>query len=284
MFQEPITFQSNHDRGFEIEVATFSDIRKNIEDTAPLARHDFYVIFHITQGKGTHFIDFRNYEIEIGDTLFLSKGQVHSFGMEKDIEGYLILFTEDFLNETVSRKGIISESPLFNFYMHSPILRGADSKNLDLESLFSQIFKEFNLEENLNQSEILKNYLELIILKAERLKPYTTEKQNSHALNEFQRFKSLLEKQVSHKRPVKDYAAELGFSPKKLNDLCRKFVNQSAKEFIDNRTILEMKRLLKTQNIPVKELTWAMGFEEPTNLVKYFKKHTGLTPGQFLKT
>jgi transcriptional regulator GlxA family with amidase domain len=42
-----------------------------------------------------------------------------------------------------------------------------------------------------------------------------------------------------------------------------------------------MKRMLKGTDMPVKEIAYDMGFDEPTNMVKFFKKHTSLTPQGF---
>lgn len=45
--------------------------------------------------------------------------------------------------------------------------------------------------------------------------------------------------------------------------------------------VLEIKRALATSNASVQEITYTFGFDEPTNFVKYFKKHTGYSPAQF---
>ena len=42
-----------------------------------------------------------------------------------------------------------------------------------------------------------------------------------------------------------------------------------------------MKRLLRGTTIPSKNIAYDMGFDEPTNMVKYFKKHVDMTPNAF---
>ena len=68
---------------------------------------------------------------------------------------------------------------------------------------------------------------------------------------------------------------------KSLNKICKLAVNQTAKQLIDAHTILEAKRKLVIEGIQVQELAYELGFEEVTNFVKYFKKHTLVTPSQF---
>jgi AraC family transcriptional regulator, transcriptional activator of pobA len=50
---------------------------------------------------------------------------------------------------------------------------------------------------------------------------------------------------------------------------------------IDDRVILEQKRLLVHTELSIKELAARTGFAEPTNLVKFFRHHTGQTPRAF---
>jgi AraC-like DNA-binding protein len=69
-----------------------------------------------------------------------------------------------------------------------------------------------------------------------------------------------------------------------LNTVSKTVVHQTAKAFIDSFVILEAKRLLVATTLSVKEISYECGFDEPTNFLKYFKKHTNLTPTQFRKT
>ena len=58
-------------------------------------------------------------------------------------------------------------------------------------------------------------------------------------------------------------------------------LNKNAKDFVDERVILEIKRLLIHTHLSVKEIAEATGFDEPTNLIKFFKRYTGQTPLSF---
>lgn len=99
----------------------------------------------------------------------------------------------------------------------------------------------------------------------------------------FGQFKKNLGKQITSTRSVKDYAEMLGISTKHLNTICKAVSGSTTKQYIDTFMIIEIKRLLATSDNSVQELSYAFGFEEPTNFVKYFKKHSGLSPSQFKK-
>ena len=45
--------------------------------------------------------------------------------------------------------------------------------------------------------------------------------------------------------------------------------------------MLEAKRILAHTTESVKEIGYDLGFDEPTNFIKYFKKHSKFTPTEF---
>jgi AraC-like DNA-binding protein len=61
----------------------------------------------------------------------------------------------------------------------------------------------------------------------------------------------------------------------------KNIVNNSAKAFIDERTIMQIKRLLISTDHSIKEIAYTAGFSDPTNFFKYFKKFTDMSPEEF---
>ena len=82
-------------------------------------------------------------------------------------------------------------------------------------------------------------------------------------------------------RNAEFYANQMNITYKHLNEICKEIINSTAKQFIDDFVLLEAKRQLTNSGIRSTDLAYQLGFREPTNFVKYFKKHTGLTPNQF---
>jgi cysteinyl-tRNA synthetase len=103
-------------------------------------------------------------------------------------------------------------------------------------------------------------------------------------LEYFNHFRLAVEQNFSKTRDAKVYASELSISYKHLNEVCKQVVKVTAKSFINNYVILEAKRMLVSTSLSVKEIAFAIGFSEPTNFLKYFKKHTSLTPVEFRNT
>jgi AraC-like DNA-binding protein len=56
---------------------------------------------------------------------------------------------------------------------------------------------------------------------------------------------------------------------------------KTAKALLTDRIALEAKRLLVHSSMSVAAIAEALGFEEATNFVKFFKRETRVTPGAF---
>jgi AraC-like DNA-binding protein len=82
-------------------------------------------------------------------------------------------------------------------------------------------------------------------------------------------------------KSVSGYASQMNVSEKRLTAATTKTVGKSPKTIIDERVMLEVKRLLIHTNLSIKEIGYDLGFEDPAYFIKYFRKHTGKTPIEF---
>ena len=57
-------------------------------------------------------------------------------------------------------------------------------------------------------------------------------------------------------------------------------MNASLGQLIRNEVVLSSQRLL-LQDMPIKEVAYTLGFEEPNHFSHFFKKYTGSTPQHF---
>ena len=80
---------------------------------------------------------------------------------------------------------------------------------------------------------------------------------------------------------MKEYAAMMKVSEWKLNQATTTTLDKAPKAMIDERVMLEAQRMMVYGSQSVKEIGFELGFDEPTNFIKYFRKHTGSTPLEF---
>ena len=130
--------------------------------------------------------------------------------------------------------------------------------------------------------EIIRSELHILITKLYRIKSGNNQTISDRKyLAEFIQFQELVEEHVSTTTRVQDYAKMMAKSTKTLNAISKSIISKSAKEFIDEICIKQIKRLLINTHLSIKEIAYELGFDETTNFYKYFKRHVGLTPEQF---
>ncbi|MBF0378733.1 MAG: helix-turn-helix domain-containing protein [Desulfamplus sp.] len=282
----------------EIEIETISletlFVRRHKLDNLLEKDHrvHFYHIMLITKGKGVHRIDLEPYSYSEGSLIFVSKGQVHAFDPQFSSKGIIIIFTEKFLIKNLIYSDILYLHRLFNYHLHNPVINGSEYNTQELISIISDMHSEYHSLEEFGKEEMLRAQLKILLLKTERIKRSIIVK-NSHSkshisklvhsnfIDIFTRLRQLIERNYAKTRNAQDYASWLNISPKQLNEICKTITDKTSKEFIDSFIILEIKRMLSISSLAVKELTYQFGFDEPTNFLKYFKKHTGQTPSEF---
>jgi AraC-like DNA-binding protein len=94
------------------------------------------------------------------------------------------------------------------------------------------------------------------------------------------KFLNLIDEHFRTERSVSFYADKLNISANYLNIVCKKNLNASASSLIQDRILLEAKRLLKVSEMSVKIL-YDLGFYDHASFSKFFKMQTGMTPSQF---
>lgn len=245
-------------------------------------RAQFYHIVWIKKGQGTHFVDFKPLAIKDNLLIFIPQNSVNRFDPEGSYEGKTIIFTDNFFCKNELDIQYLHSTMLFSdLYDIAQINVACDEQDLSktLDAMESEFFKE---KDNL-QSEILHNLLHVFLLQAEReiRKQGFTELKSGVNLDYLIQFKDLLEENYKEIKTVNQYATKINISEKQLHKATTSLIDKTPKQLIDERVLLEAKRLLAHSIQSVKEIAYNLGYEEPTNFIKYFKKHTESTPSEF---
>ena len=77
------------------------------------------------------------------------------------------------------------------------------------------------------------------------------------------------------------YADKVHLSPRQLSRICLDITGKTANQLLNERVSLEAKRLLFNGQIQAKEVGYQLGFDDPSNFVKFFKRHNGVSPVGF---
>ena len=283
-----IQFQNRQNPNVPFDLLLLEELflRQSFEhDPEHLHRVEFYIIILITEGSGYHTIDFTDYRCEKGTVLTVRKDQIHKFFKDKNLKGFLLLFTDDFLVSYLEKLEALRSLQLFNELLDVPKIQLSDFERKEVVKIVERIKNEyFDINDDYSLG-IIRSELHILIAKLYRIK--SKKKQIIHDrkyLAEFIDFQKLVEVNVAKTTKVQDYAHMMGLSTKTLNTITKSIVHKTAKEFVDEICTKQIKRLLINTELSIKEIAYASGFEETTNFYKYFKRQAKATPEQFRAT
>ena len=267
----------------EFEIVDIAKLYKEFKNTLTTThRTGFYHIIWFQQGNPTHLVDFNPIKIKPNTLLFLNKDTVQRFDDKSKFGGKAILFTDSFFCKTEADTKFLRNSILFNdLFSVSQIQVKKQSKLF--AGLLQQMTNELQDIKDNSQADILQNLLHNFLLysERERRKQNFTEIKKGADLDYVMLFKDLLETGYKNQKQVNYYAKEIIITEKRLNQATTKVLGKTPKEIIDDRIMLEAKRILAHTTESVKEIGYDLGFDEPTNFIKYFKKHSKFTPTEF---
>ncbi|MFH6967970.1 helix-turn-helix domain-containing protein [Flavobacterium sp. FlaQc-28] len=101
---------------------------------------------------------------------------------------------------------------------------------------------------------------------------------DANSIGVIREFNFLVEKHYKTKTTVAAYADMLFKSPKTLSNFFRMHIDRTPIEIINNRRLLEAKRLLKYSTIPIQEIADELSFGDVQAFSNFIKKQTGQTP------
>lgn len=272
----------NRDRQTDFEILRLQQFFRT-RDTAHLTRTfrlNFWLLIYITEGCGEHFVDFVEYTYKAGDIVVLQKNQVHSFQVNKQVRGYILIINEPLFFE---QSGVDSRSLLdfFNRPFQSPVLTVNTVEGTANRIIMELIYKEYRSGNSGKITPFMRSLFVCFVLSIEENSQDSAEPIDSAESRTYRKFNALLEEHYSTIRSVDEYARLMNVSPKTVNSATRMVAGLSAKEFIIERLVLEIKRYLGEGYLLTSEISDQLGFDEPSNMAKFFKRYVGISPSAF---
>lgn len=254
-----------------------SRMKEVIKATKPHGHKSYFEIIFLSQGAGWHHIDLQKFQVNPNSIYFIQPGQVHCWEFTEVPKGFVLMFRHDFLLKYNIDENLIMNLP---YFLNGHVLNGEEAA--DLSDLFYRIEKEFAAPPQPDAESILAAYLQVISLKLKRLVSPDHGNFPSSPPEKFRQFKLFLDEHIISKRQVKDYAELLHITPKHLNDICRKTINRTASDLIQEKILLDAKKLLLHTNNSVSEIAYQLKFHDTSHFAKFFRKYAGLAPGEYL--
>lgn len=172
---------------------------------------------------------------------------------------------------------------LFFSLKDSPILELPRKEQKSLGLLLDVFKEEFEEEEDNLKTEMLRVVLKRLIVILTRLykKQINVQDMDKVELDVVRQFNVLVEKNFKALHQVQDYADLMNRSPKTISNIFSKFHDQSPREIILDRILLEAKRMLLYTDQNTKEIAFELGFREIPHFSRFFKQRAGMSPSNF---
>ncbi|GET27230.1 helix-turn-helix domain-containing protein [Prolixibacter sp. NT017] len=246
--------------------------------------HDYYSVFWIKTGEVVHATDFVEYTLAGNTILFVPPGIRHRMILDKYADGVTFIFNEEFVRMNYDSNIPVREYEIFFNQTFKSLVTLTDEDLPAFGMIVDKLMKEYNRHDKFSRSIVL-NLLNLFFLEASRLYEQQNSKEevepgdapNSSIIE----FKALIDKHYREEKGVAFYAERLNMQPSCLNNVTRRTSGITAGEMIRNRIITEVKRLLFSTDLSIKEIGVEMGFDDPAYFSRFFKKYTGTSLSDF---
>ncbi|GAA1207131.1 helix-turn-helix transcriptional regulator [Streptomyces rhizosphaericus] len=243
---------------------------------APM-RLAFHQLITVRSGTLRCSVDFTEHELTEGGWMWVRPGQIHQFRSALGAaDGAAVLFPPGYLGAATAAVARLdrpaSRSPLV-------VPEGADAEAvrgvLDLlESEYRTVSGP--LEAHV---EVVRHLVAILVLRLAHLPGARSADTAGSAA--FRRFQQAVERDYTRTHRVEDYADRLGYSVRTLTRATRATVGCGAKRFIDDRVLLEAKRLLVHTDLSATAIGERLGFPDATVFTKFFRRRSGETPAGF---
>lgn len=228
-------------------------------------------------------VDFQEFKMETDALLFINPKVI--IKPCETINGQLIYFNRDFYCIEIHDQEVACDGILYNNVFEIPFIKLDENQAKDIQNIIKEIQSEMN-NEDANTEEMLRILLKLIILKSTRIwkKQHQLADESQQSDVQFlRRFSKLVEQHYKTHHSVADYAALLFLTPKNLSKKIGLLSKSTPNDIIKDRIILESKRLLAHTTMTVKEIAYSLNYEDDAYFIRFFTKHTGLSPVSFRK-
>ena len=244
---------------------------------------DFFEFYFFRKAEGYMLLAGRKIILHPNMVLVISPFQLQEWHVDLDKLDYtFLIFQEEFINNFLSDKYFMYR--LLYCYQHDyPTF--FDMSTEEMTPLLSQLLQmKKELRNPIADSyHMIVACLYQFLLLLNRFYANHFDLPFDPPLNNYAyQYKELLEKNISEKTRVADYAEMMNISRVTLNKAVMREFGLSAVHLLKQRLLQEVKSDLLFTGLSVKEIAYRLHFSESNHLMRFFKQMTGQTISEFL--
>ncbi|WP_128977331.1 helix-turn-helix transcriptional regulator [Streptomyces roseicoloratus] len=259
-------------------------------------RHTFYEIVHVTHGTGTHVVDLDRWELRPPQLGLILPGRLHHWEDVRGLDGSVVLFTPEFL---LDHPG---DQDLLRRIGERPWLRLDPAAHSRTGRLIAELREEYG-HGDAGFATVLRSLLHVLLVRTARLAgpdrpavPAATPPGRDTAgrqvvgrqaavAEEFARLLARTDRDggADVPRSVRDCAERIGVTPGYLTEAVRAAVGRTPAGLLRDARTKEAQRLLARTELTVRQIAARTGFDDPAYFCRFFRRETGMSPGDFRK-
>ena len=266
---------------FGEEIILFNNIKGLFGMSEPFDAMNYATSIGCKRGNLTATVNLNEITLNADSIIVLLPGdKVQLKTISDDFIGYAVSIDKKYINNLY-----ITASQTMSLFLHlkkNPIIK-MDKESWELmDSHYAMLLKVVRMHNSHYRYEIIQNLMSAFCLIDIDSIYYDKDNGTGQRMQEiFDKFYNLVRIYYKESREVIFYADKLCITPKYLSATVKNCTGRSAHDWIHDYVLAEAKRLLKTTDLSVVEISDQLGFNNQSFFGKFFKQHTGTTPYKF---
>lgn len=253
-------------------------IRRN-----PVHRETFYCIILVTGGCEEVTVNEHTRPVQAGDVICSRPGEVWHWQPDPKLEGIVLIFEEPFLLSFFNDPHFLDRFAYLRADRTSPFLHFDKTLHERFRLLLTQMKSEIDDSAEKDQHILRAMLYEALVLlnRAEKVADDGRPMSDVSTSRYIDGFVHLVEAEYMMRHEVEYYADKLCITPNYLNKIVRQSLGTTAKAYIRQKLFAEAKRLLSYTILSVREIAEWLHFDSASHFVRFFRKHSDMTPLQY---
>ncbi|WP_095181442.1 helix-turn-helix domain-containing protein [Pseudomonas sp. Irchel 3F6] len=250
--------------------------REHQWEIKPHRHADLCQLLFVFKGQAELEIEGQRTQLETPAIQVLPPLSVHGFRFSEDVEGFIVTLATPLINHLQAQLG----DSVHALARAENYPAGKDGDYLN--TLFSALQAEYNGHQPAR--EMLMHSLVSVIMvwvSRQAIVRHKASQRPQRQREYLNGFIQLVEETYRQHVKVEDLAHRLGISVSHLNGTCRELAGQPALQIMHERQLLEAKRLLTYTSMTIYEMSELLGFSDPTNFTRLFRRRVGISPKAF---
>ena len=240
-------------------------------------RDDHYIFFLLKKGSGSLMIDLQKVEMKAGQLYYILPGQVHHHIRTRGAEGWFLAIDTSLVPAECRN---VFEGKL-NLQLPCTLQSALFQQYLNLLTLLQERYAAAKKArfDRLAIHALLQSFLAMAANAYDDLREPNQTLSRPAELS--RQFRMLMAKNIRAVKSPSGYSSRLNVSQSYLNESVKRITGFSISYWIQQEILLEAKRLLYYSEFNIKQISYELGYEDPSYFSRFFRRAAGMSALEF---